>query len=71
MKRYAPPKAIIGHPAVLACDCAQAGGCDEGVKHDVILHEGWKFERQGNGAAVRCGFFRNVKDFLNAKPIKA
>jgi len=69
------PKLISHHAAVKDLD--HAAGCDEGVKYDVLLHNGWHFA----GLAVlsadsdldhsslrRTGFFKSGKDFLDAIP---
>ena len=67
MTPYTAPKAILEHPGVAQCDSGHDGGSD--YKHDVLLKDGWQFKR-GRMAGGRCGFFRSVKTFLEAQPMK-
>lgn len=65
---YRAPRSITEHPGVLECDDAVAGGA-EPYRHDVLLREGWAFQR-GRMAGGRCGFFEKVADFKHANPMR-
>ncbi len=68
---YKAPKAILNHPGVLECGSAEAGGCaTEEYTHDVLLREGWEWQR-GRNAGGRTGLFKTVADFKYWNPIKA
>ena len=60
------PRTIFNHPAVQ--EVCEADGCDDGVKYDVILKDGYCWLR-GRNAGGMCGFFRNVKDFIYWRPV--
>ena len=46
----------------------EADGCDDGVKYDVILKDGYCWLRGRNAGGV-CGFFSNVKEFIYWRPV--
>ncbi|WP_152610634.1 hypothetical protein [Ruegeria sp. ANG-R] len=65
--QYKPPKGILSHPGVEACDSGEAGGSD--YKHDVLLKVGWAFTN-GRMAGCRTGLFHTVSDFKHAESVE-
>jgi hypothetical protein len=58
---------IKNHPAVEDYDIDDT---ESWLRHDVILKDGYSFHGLDAPKERRCGLFRTVQEFINARPTK-